>query len=68
MSVDEEYLQKLMRTVSHDMGGTLRTAVGFSKLLLESYENELDEKAVKWLSIFLKIGPTVPVPIFISSI
>lgn len=56
MSVDEEYLQKLMRTISHDMGGTLRVAVGFSKLLLENYGDTLDEKAVKWLSLIKEDG------------
>ncbi|MGH1438474.1 MAG: sensor histidine kinase [Cellvibrionaceae bacterium] len=56
MSVDEEYLQKMMRTLSHDMGGTLRVAVGFSKLLLENYEDTLDEKAVKWLSLIKEDG------------
>jgi len=56
MSVDEAYLQKLMRTLSHDMGGTLRVAVGFSTLLLENYEDALDEKAVKWLSLIKEDG------------
>ena len=56
MSVDEEYLQKLMRTISHDMGGTLRVAVGFSKLLLENYSDDLDEKAIKWLSLIKADG------------
>lgn len=51
MTVDEEYLQKLMRTLSHDMGGTLRCSVGFSKLLLENYSHVLDEKAIKWLNL-----------------
>lgn len=56
MSIDEAYLQKLMRTISHDMGGTLRVAVGFSKLLLENYEAQLDEKATKWLSLIKEDG------------
>jgi len=56
MSVDEEYLQKMMRTLSHDMGGTLRVAVGFSTLLLENNKDSLDEKAVKWLSLIKEDG------------
>ncbi len=56
MSVDEEYLQKLLRTVSHDMGGTLRVAVGFSKLILESYSHQLDEKVLHWLSLIQSDG------------
>jgi signal transduction histidine kinase len=56
MSIDEEYLQRLMRTISHDMGGTLRVAVGFSKLLLDNYEEELDEKALNWLSMIKSDG------------
>lgn len=51
MSVDEEYLQRLMRTVSHDMGGALRVSVGFSKLLMDNYAEELDEKALNWLAM-----------------
>ncbi|MGH1485658.1 MAG: sensor histidine kinase [Cellvibrionaceae bacterium] len=56
MSVDEEYLQGLMRTISHDMGGTLRVAVGFSKLLLDNYSDQLDEKAINWLSMIKSDG------------
>lgn len=56
MSVDEEYIQKLMRTISHDMGGSLRVAVGFSKLILENYSDSLDEKATKWLSLIKEDG------------
>ncbi|MBX2808666.1 MAG: hypothetical protein KTR20_08540 [Cellvibrionaceae bacterium] len=56
MSVDEEYLQKLMRTLSHDIGGTLRTAVGFSTLLLEGYSEQLDEKAQNWLHLIKSQG------------
>ena len=56
MSIDEEYLQRLMRTVSHDMGGTLRVAVGFSKLLIDNYSDDLDEKALNWLSMIKADG------------
>ena len=56
MSIDEEYLQHLMRTISHDMGGTLRTAVGFSKLILENGEGELDDKTSHWLSLIREEG------------
>ncbi len=56
MSVDEEYLQKLMRTISHDMGGTLRVAVGFSKLILENYADKQDEKVLHWLSLIQSDG------------
>ena len=51
MSVDEEYLQTLLRTFSHDAGSALRAASGFSKLLAEQYGDKLDEKALHWLSL-----------------
>ncbi|MBX2808391.1 MAG: HAMP domain-containing histidine kinase [Cellvibrionaceae bacterium] len=56
MSLDEAYLQKLMRTLSHDMGGTLRTAVGFSTLLLENCGEQFDEKAKNWLQLIKSQG------------
>lgn len=56
MNIDENYLQKLMRTISHDMGGTLRTAVGFSTLILDNYKDDLDEKVLRWLSLIKSEG------------
>jgi signal transduction histidine kinase len=56
MKVDEEYLQKVMRTMSHDMGAALRAAAGFSTLLSRQYEEELDEKALYWLSLIRTEG------------
>jgi light-regulated signal transduction histidine kinase (bacteriophytochrome) len=53
MPVDEEYLQTVLRTFSHDAGSALRAASGFSKLLLEQYGDDLDEKALHWLSLIL---------------
>jgi light-regulated signal transduction histidine kinase (bacteriophytochrome) len=51
MPVDEEYLQTVLRTFSHDAGSALRAASGFSKLLAERYGDNLDEKALNWLSL-----------------
>jgi len=51
MSVDEEYLQTFLRTFSHDASSALRAASGFSKLLAEQYGDNLDEKALHWLSL-----------------
>ncbi len=56
MPVDEEYLQNVMRAISHDMGGALRVAVGFSTLLLEKNAETLDEKAIEWLSLIKNDG------------
>ena len=51
MPVDEEYLQTVLRTFSHDAGSALRAASGFSKLLVEKYGDDLDERALHWLSL-----------------
>jgi len=56
MSVDEKYLQTVMRTLSHDMGSSLRAASGFSKLITERYGDQLDEKALNWLSLIRSEG------------
>ena len=56
MSVDEEYLQKVLRTVSHDMSSALRAAVGFSKLIASNYGDQLDDKALHWLSLMKEEG------------
>jgi light-regulated signal transduction histidine kinase (bacteriophytochrome) len=56
MSIDEKYLQTVMRTLSHDMGGALRAASGFSKLLAEKYGDQLDDKALQWLSLIRSEG------------
>ncbi|MGS2718129.1 ATP-binding protein [Eionea flava] len=56
MSVDEKYLQAVMRTLSHDMGSSLRAASGFSKLLIEQYGDSLDEKALNWLALIRSEG------------
>jgi light-regulated signal transduction histidine kinase (bacteriophytochrome) len=56
MSIDEKYLQTVMRTLAHDMGGALRAASGFSKLLAEQYGEQLDEKALQWLSLIRTEG------------
>lgn len=51
MPVDEEYLQAVLRVFSHDAGSALRAASGFSRLLVEKYGDDLDEKALHWLSL-----------------
>lgn len=56
MSVDEKYLQTVMRTLSHDMGSSLRAASGFSKLLIDQYGDSLDEKALNWLALIRSEG------------
>ncbi len=56
MSIDEEYLQKLMRTLSHDIGAALRAATGLSTLLTNKYDSQLDEKALYWLSLIRTEG------------
>lgn len=56
MSLDEEYLQNVLRTISHDMGGALRASVGFSTLLLDNYADSLDDKAIMWLSLIQSEG------------
>ena len=54
--IDEWYLQKIMRTVSHNMGGTLRTSVGFSTLILDNLKDQLDEKTIMWLEMIKTEG------------
>jgi signal transduction histidine kinase len=56
MSVDEKYLQAVMRTLSHDLGGAIRAASGFSQLMLDEYSDRLDEKALYWLSLIKDEG------------
>lgn len=56
MSVDEKYLQSLMRTLSHDMGSAVRAASGFSTLLAKKYAECLDDKALNWLSLICSEG------------
>lgn len=56
MSVDEEHLQKVMRTFSHDISSALRAAIGFSKLISQQYEEQLDDKALGWLALVQREG------------
>ncbi|MEO0444308.1 MAG: hypothetical protein AAFZ92_11325, partial [Pseudomonadota bacterium] len=55
MTVDETYLQQVLRTVSHDMGGALRISVGFSRLILENAK-DLDNKTRDWLQMIGEDG------------
>jgi light-regulated signal transduction histidine kinase (bacteriophytochrome) len=43
-------------TVSHDLGAPLRAVVSFSKLIMEKYENSLDEKGKRYLDFVLTGG------------
>ena len=56
MSVDEDYMQQVMRTLSHDVSGALRAAIGFSKLIRQQYEEKLDDKALGWLNLMEQEG------------
>ncbi|ODS22841.1 hypothetical protein AB835_12060 [Candidatus Endobugula sertula] len=56
MSVDEEYLQQVMRTVSHDISSVVRAAVGFSRLIVNHYSDCLDDKALGWLVLMEQEG------------
>lgn len=51
MSIDETYLQQVMRRFGHDVGAGIRAASGFSKLLRDGYSDVLDEKAINWLKL-----------------
>jgi light-regulated signal transduction histidine kinase (bacteriophytochrome) len=41
----------VVRVFSHEAGSALRAASGFSKLLVEKYGDDLDERALHWLSL-----------------
>jgi signal transduction histidine kinase len=56
MSVDEEYLQKVMRTFSHDISSSLRAAIGFPKLISEQYSEQLDDRVLGWLELMRREG------------
>ena len=43
-------LRTFSHSVSHDLQGPLRRIEGFTKILLEEYNNKLDEQAVAYLS------------------
>lgn len=55
-TVDEAYIQKLLRTINHDMSATLRSSVGFSTLILSESGDKLDDKAKKWLNLNIDQG------------
>jgi len=55
-TVDEAYIQKLLRTVNHDMSATLRSSVGFSSLILSEYDDRLDDQAKNWLRLNIEQG------------
>jgi len=55
-TVDEAYIQKLLRTVNHDMSATLRSSVGFSTLILSEFDASLDDKVKKWLRLNVEQG------------
>jgi light-regulated signal transduction histidine kinase (bacteriophytochrome) len=56
MSVDEDYIQLMMCTLAHDLGGAMRAASGFSQLLMDQHAEDLDEKALYWLSLIKNEG------------
>lgn len=57
--MDEEYLQLLMRRLSHDVNASLRASSGFSELLLDKVHsstkkgenNALDKESIYWLTL-----------------
>ena len=55
-TIDEQYLQKILRTINHDMSAALRSSVGFSALILSEYDDQLDDKAKKWLRLNVDQG------------
>lgn len=56
ITVDEKYIQKLLRTINHDMSAALRSSVGFSTLIHAEYKDTLDDKAIGWLELNIEQG------------
>lgn len=53
--MNDPELQQLLRKISHDLSAPARSAVGFSKILLETNEG-LDARAKKWLELIKNEG------------
>ncbi len=53
--MNDDQLQALLRSLSHDLSGFARASIGFSQILLDSGK-ALDEQARKWLSLIVDQG------------
>ncbi|WP_163832556.1 sensor histidine kinase [Spartinivicinus ruber] len=52
-NLDSEYMS-VIYAITHDLRAPLRGLEGFSKLLLQTYGNELDDQGLQWLSLIAK--------------
>lgn len=52
----EQEIQLTLRAFCHDIGASLRSAQGFSSLLLERKNELLDEKSCRWLKLIKESG------------
>ena len=53
---DNQQLDKIIYSISHDLGAPLRAVVQFSQLLSSRLENRLDEKEAYWFRLILEGG------------